>query len=68
MDPTVIIVPVLIVAAFVCIVLAARNRAEFEDKFPPISDAEFVAHCSPGTSPRAGRVEGEKYRCAAPCD
>jgi hypothetical protein len=28
-----------------------RKRAVMEERFPPISDAEFVARCSPGTDP-----------------
>jgi hypothetical protein len=30
---------------------AARRRAEFEERFPPLSDAEFVALCAPGIDP-----------------
>jgi hypothetical protein len=33
-------------------VTSALKQAEFEGKFPPISDDEFVALCSPGTSRR----------------
>ena len=28
-----------------------RNQASFEKRFPPISEAEFVARCTPGTDP-----------------
>ena len=28
-----------------------RSRQEFRDKFPPISDKEFLARCRPGTNP-----------------
>src|SRR3954470_15682779 len=28
-----------------------RNRAALEEAFPPISDAEFLARCPPGTRP-----------------
>ena len=31
--------------------VAKRRQAAFEARFPPISDAEFLARCSPGTSP-----------------
>jgi hypothetical protein len=31
--------------------VARRNRAAFEERFPPISDAEFLARCSPGVDP-----------------
>ena len=30
---------------------ARRARAAFEERFPPISDAEFLALCRPGTDP-----------------
>src|SRR5262249_34861045 len=30
-------------------VLARRQRAAFEEQFPPISEQEFVARCRPGT-------------------
>jgi hypothetical protein len=29
-----------------------RKRAKFAERFPPISDAEFVERCPPGTSPK----------------
>jgi hypothetical protein len=32
-------------------VLGRWQRAAFERKFPPISDDEFLARCTPGTSP-----------------
>jgi hypothetical protein len=31
--------------------VAAQDRAAFEESFPPISDAEFLARCTPGTNP-----------------
>ena len=36
----------------IVMVLAIRNRATFEERFPPISDAEFLARCSPGVDPK----------------
>jgi hypothetical protein len=27
------------------------RKAKFEERFPPISDAEFLARCSPGVNP-----------------
>ena len=42
----------LLVAVLFCIVLAVRNRADFEERYPPISDAEFLARCSPGVDPK----------------
>lgn len=35
----------------VSMILAIRREKEFAEKFPPISDAEFLARCTPGTSP-----------------
>ncbi len=32
--------------------LAKRRRRMFEEQFPPISDAEFLALCSPDTDPK----------------
>jgi hypothetical protein len=40
-----------IMALLVCMRAAKRNREAFEERFPPISDAEFVTRCSPGISP-----------------
>jgi hypothetical protein len=49
----------LVVSLLVCIILVAWNTLmtakairEFRERFPPISDAEFVARCAPGTNPR----------------
>jgi hypothetical protein len=36
----------------VFILLAKRRRKTFEKRFPPISEAEFVARCRPGTDPK----------------
>jgi hypothetical protein len=30
----------------------ARKRAVFAERFPPISDAEFMERCPPGTNPK----------------
>jgi hypothetical protein len=38
-------------AALVGVVVALRSRDPFRHRFPPISDAEFVARCPPGTDP-----------------
>ncbi|VTT97983.1 Uncharacterized protein OS=Pirellula staleyi (strain ATCC 27377 / DSM 6068 / ICPB 4128) GN=Psta_3621 PE=4 SV=1 [Gemmataceae bacterium] len=35
--------------AFVLVVV--RDIAAFREHFPPISDAEFLARCKPGTNP-----------------
>jgi hypothetical protein len=41
------------VVAVVVIVCVAewRTRRRFNERFPPISDAEFLARCKPGTNP-----------------
>ena len=50
-------VPVLAGAAVVVAVLLGgvvwimRSRAAFEERFPRISDAEFLARCGPGINP-----------------
>jgi hypothetical protein len=50
-------VPLALAAVmFVVLVLVFRiadrmRKAAFEARFPPISDEEFVARCTPGTSP-----------------
>jgi hypothetical protein len=35
-----------------CVVKERRVRADFEERFPPISDEEFLARCQPGTDPK----------------
>lgn len=44
-----------VVVSLILILLSRKDRAvaaaTFADKFPPISDEEFVALCTPGTSP-----------------
>lgn len=36
---------------WVCYVVLAKQKQEFNARFPPISDAEFVARCTPGINP-----------------
>lgn len=48
---TVVIASVLLIALLVSLSLDRRKRLTIEERFPPISDAEFVARCAPGTSP-----------------
>jgi hypothetical protein len=50
------LVAVLVVIAVMkrgrtAIAVVKWDRAAFEERFPPISDAEFLARCSPGTDP-----------------
>jgi hypothetical protein len=35
----------------VCLIRAKRRQRAFEERFPPISDAEFLARCTPGANP-----------------
>lgn len=37
---------------WVCYVVLAKKKQEFNARFPPISDAEFVARCTPGINPK----------------
>ena len=46
-----VFVTVLIVFVVICVVFERRRAAAFREQFPPISDAEFVARCRPGTNP-----------------
>jgi hypothetical protein len=48
------IIPLLIALCFlvaVLIVIARQERQRFEEKFPPLTDAEFLARCSTGIDP-----------------
>lgn len=44
----VVIVGVFVISAF----FEKRRREAFAQHFPPISDAEFMARCRPGTDPQ----------------
>jgi hypothetical protein len=50
-----LLLPIFVVILFALtsrwVLAAKRDRAAFEQRFPPISDAEFVARCGPGTNP-----------------
>jgi hypothetical protein len=50
MIPILVGLSVLVIFALVCVVVAVKQRRAFAEKFPPISDAEFLARCTPGTS------------------
>ena len=43
----------ILVVIFICaaIARATKNAAAFKERFRPLSDAEFVARCTPGTDP-----------------
>jgi hypothetical protein len=49
--PTVVFVVGAVVAVIAAVILERRQRAEFNERFPPLSDAEFMALCPPGTNP-----------------
>jgi hypothetical protein len=49
MDP--ILCAAVAVLAVVMVGTAKRDRDVFRARFPPMSDAEFLARCPPGTSP-----------------
>ena len=51
MIPLLVGLPLFIVAVVVCVVLSIRREAAFTKRFPPMSDEEFVARCTPGTDP-----------------
>jgi hypothetical protein len=51
MTPIILGVSGLIIALLVCVISERRKRRAFEARFPPISDAEFIERCAPGTSP-----------------
>lgn len=47
----ILIIIVLLAAALIAIAHARRQRTRFEQRFPPISDAEFLTRCGPDTDP-----------------
>src|SRR4029077_8815390 len=51
MIPTVVGIILLLIFLITGFFLQRRRRAAFEMRFPPISDAEFMALCPPGTKP-----------------
>ena len=51
MTPILIGLVVFVIGSLIAIVVTRKNRAAFVEKFPPISDDEFLARCSPGTRP-----------------
>ena len=52
-DPMIpLLVGVFVLVLVVLAVIARRRtRQSFADRYPPISDAEFLARCRPGTDP-----------------
>lgn len=53
MNEVLMSIPALLVAiAFVAMIIwAAHDGRRFRERFPPISDVEFLARCRPGTNP-----------------
>ena len=51
MIPILVGLSVLVLLVLVFLAAATRQRRAFEQDFPPISDAEFLARCTPGTDP-----------------
>lgn len=41
-----------VIAVVACVVRANGQHESFKHRFPPISDAEFVARCGPKTNPK----------------
>lgn len=64
----------IVIAVLVCWRSEKRRCEAFVAEFPPISDAEFLARCSPGTNPQVAlKVRkivaenlGVKYECIYP--
>lgn len=42
----------VLVALVLCAVALKRKREAFDQRFPPISEAEYLALCAPGTDPQ----------------
>ena len=70
-------IPFLIVGAFVFVVVLITSMIgnhNFKERFPPISDEEFLAGCAPGTDPdvalKVRRIVakhfGVEYECVYP--
>ena len=53
MTPILVGLGLFVVGSLIAIAVTWKRRAVlFAEKFPLISDAEFLARCTPGTSPR----------------
>ncbi|WP_020470425.1 acyl carrier protein [Zavarzinella formosa] len=51
MAPLIICVSALALLAIIVVIMAVKRDQAFEQRFPPISDEEFMARCRPGTNP-----------------
>jgi hypothetical protein len=51
MEGVLVLVVFVAFALLVWLIGVTADEKSFDEKFPPITDAEFVARCSPGTTP-----------------
>jgi len=51
MLPIVFFFTFILIILFALFVLEKKRQVWFEERFPPISDEEFLARCTPGTNP-----------------
>jgi hypothetical protein len=52
MSPILFFASALFVIVIICFISAKRSNESFKRAFPPISDAEFIARCTPGIDPK----------------
>jgi hypothetical protein len=55
MDNFIVLVVISLAVPIILFLLSKLKMQEdraFEDKFPPITDDEFLARCTPGTNPK----------------
>ena len=55
MDVAVFVIAGAAVVVLFQLVVGFRHGKVFQERFPPISDAEFVARCTPGTRPEVAQ-------------
>lgn len=46
------VVLLIVFGLVLTVALSLREHARFRRRFPPITDANFVARCAPGTNPQ----------------
>lgn len=51
MIATCVTISAVAMGLLICVIVAKRNRLAFQERFPPISNAEFLDRCTPGTNP-----------------
>jgi hypothetical protein len=47
----IIAIAIVLAVVVACVVWAKQGRAAFDERFPPISDTEFLAKCPPVVNP-----------------